>query len=175
MTFARQNKNQQERRQAERAANLRALCMPTRSINRGSYEGSTRGAAPKTEAYRNARLLSMARDERCLMQVPAVCTRGTSTTVAAHSNLSVHGKGGARKADDCYSVWACSACHGWLDQGPATAAAKEAAFLAGHMRQVLEWRLIAGDPARTEAERRAASEALTKLNATPATSPFAGL
>jgi hypothetical protein len=75
-----------------------------------------RGGAPKTEPQRNPALLAMARGQRCLLQVPGVCQPDPTTTVACHSNQSVHGKAGARKADDHWHVHGCAACHRWLDQ-----------------------------------------------------------
>lgn len=137
-------------------------------MRQATYAGSTATAAPKSEPYRDPVLLEMARGRPCLLMVPAVCNHRTDTTAAAHSNLSIHGKAGARKADDCYSVWACATCHiPWLDQGRASAEVKEAAFLEGHARQVLAWRLIAADATEPERYRAAARRALTRLNATP--------
>lgn len=122
---------------------------------------------PKTVQHRNPHLLSMARGMTCLLRVPGVCQGGTETTVAAHSNWAIHGKSGARKADDCYSVWSCAACHiGWLDQGKASKQDKQAAFMAGHVRQVEQWRLIATEPGAKPADKKAAAWALDLLNAT---------
>ncbi len=124
-------------------------------------------AQPKSEPRRNPHLLTLARGMFCLLLVPGVCQGGTETTVACHSNLQCHGKAGARKADDCYSAWGCMACHRWLDQGPATFEVKEAAFMAGHLRQVLEWRGIAADSQRPAKARAAVLWALGNLAATP--------
>lgn len=109
----------------------------------------------------------MARGMPCLLQVPGVCSHDRATVVCCHSNLSIHGKAGARKADDHYSVWGCAACHRWLDQGPAPKAQKYSAFMAAHLRQVLEWRAIAFDPASAPSDRSAALWALERLNSTP--------
>jgi hypothetical protein len=107
---------------------------------RGAYGGTTE-PAPKTEAYRDPALLAMAERKPCLLQVRGVCNGRTDTTVACHSNQQMHGKAGARKADDCYTVWGCSACHEWLDRGPAIASHKEAVFRHAHARQVECWKL----------------------------------
>lgn len=109
----------------------------------------------------------MARGMPCLLQVPGVCCHDRATVVCCHSNLSIHGKAGARKADDHYSVWGCAACHSWLDRGPAPKAEKYSAFMAAHLRQVLEWRAIAFDPASAPRDRSAALWALDRLNSTP--------
>jgi hypothetical protein len=167
MTFGRNLQEARERREAEKAANMAALCAPSRSLHRGTYAGATTEADPKPVEHRNAALLALAKDRPCLLMVPAVCNHRTDTTVACHSNLSVHGKAGARKADDHYSVWGCSACHFWLDFGKAASAQKEMAFMLAHARQVLGWRLIAQDRQEPESARRAAQWALDLLNATP--------
>jgi hypothetical protein len=125
-------------------------------------------AGPKTPRHKNAHLRDMAQGRDCLMRVPGTCNFDSTTTVACHSNWShLGGKGGARKADDEYTVWGCSACHGWLDQGPADAVLKELTFMRAHLAQVLEWRAIAFDTTQPERDRRAAQWALDHLNATP--------
>lgn len=137
---------------------------------RATYTGSTSGVAiPKERAYRDPALLDMARDRPCMLLIPAICNHRTDTTVAAHSNWMDHGKSGSRKADDCYSVWACHSCHLWLDPGKASAREKRFAFMAAHARQVLAWRQIAADPTEPERFRKAARRALEHLNATPVT------
>lgn len=124
-------------------------------------------AVPKSPRYLDRNLLDMARGQECLLCVPGVCQGGTETTVAAHSNWADHGKAGARKAHDIFSVWSCAACHiGWLDQGKASSAEKRAAFEAGHARQVIRWKEIAASttaPARDIASARAALVYLTSL------------
>jgi hypothetical protein len=134
----------------------------------GTYAGGTTGPAPKPIAYRDPVLLEMAKDRPCLMLVPSVCNARLDTTAAAHSNWPEHGKAGARKADDCYSVWSCAACHiPWLDQGRAPGWLKRQTFMEAHARQVLAWRLIAMDRNEPERFRKAARRALEHLNATP--------
>jgi hypothetical protein len=120
-------------------------------------------AMPKTEAIRMPALLEMARGRPCLLLVPGH-NHNPDTVVAAHSNLSIHGKAGARKADDVYSVWACAGCHSWLDQGKASAEDKARAFLAAHARQVDHWARIAADRAESPKNRKAAQAAIDTLN-----------
>ncbi len=127
----------------------------------------TAAPRPKPTAWRNRRLLDMAEGRPCLLHIPGVCNHDPATTVAAHSNLSIHGKGAHRKADDVFTVWACANCHAWLDQGPAPKADKEAAFVRAHADQVLAWRRIANDPHESEPDRRAARAALERLEALP--------
>jgi hypothetical protein len=130
-----------------------------------SFEGTTR-AVPKTTPKRNRVLLEMANGRPCLLCPPGRCACPLGSVVACHSNLAIHGKAGARKADDCYSVWGGSFIHAWLDQGGATAAVKERVFMAGHLRQVNEWRRIASDASEPDRFRKAAQWALDALNAT---------
>jgi hypothetical protein len=122
---------------------------------------------PKTELHRSRALLDMARGRPCLLRVAGVCSGRAESTVACHSNKAAHGKGGARKADDEYSVWGCFSCHGWLDQGKAPGHTKDMVFMRAHADQVLEWRRIAQDPSEKASNRLAAQWALDQLNATP--------
>jgi len=128
-------------------------------------------ARPKTEQRRNPHLLAMARGRYCLLRVPGVCIGGTETTVACHSNLSIHGKAGARKANDEYHVPGCFACHRWLDQGPADGVLKAMTFMQAHIEQVGYWRALVGDLTQPLKDRAAARWALDHLNATPVGQP----
>jgi hypothetical protein len=120
---------------------------------------------PKSTALRNPHLLAMARGQDCNMQVPGICNRNPETVVAAHSNSHVHGKAGARKADDCYVVYACSSCHSWLDQGYG-AIDKDMGLRAlqqGMVRQVRQWVDICYNPTAKQKDRDAAKWALECL------------
>lgn len=148
-----------------------AAAAPLRALTRAGVVARISGnvvALPKTCRRENRHLLDMARNMPCLFQIKDVCNGDWQTTVAAHSNWAEHGgKGGARKADDCYSAWACCDCHHWLDFGPTDGEVKKLAFLQAHLRQVTRWRVIATDPAEPEKDRAAALWALNQLNATP--------
>lgn len=63
---------------------------------------------------RDRSLLDLAYQFPCLIRLP-----GCEGTVGepAHSNQSIHGKGGALKAHDCFHVPGCRSCHRELDQG----------------------------------------------------------
>ncbi len=72
----------------------------------------------------------LARHAQCTLQVPGVClgAKGRNTVVAAHSNWLKDGKGMGYKAqadDHRMTVFACHACHAWLDQGPAPKSVKQ--------------------------------------------------
>lgn len=119
-------------------------------------------AVPKPAPYRDRALLDMARGRACLM--PRDTHAGADTTVAAHSNHMDHGKARGRKADDCYSVWACASCHTWYDQGSADRYEKRRAFDAALARQRIEWERIAVDPQEPLRLRQAARRALDYIN-----------
>lgn len=143
---------------------------PARATRASVLANCATGAQPaqKSAPHRNPHLLAMARGKPCLFRIPdGVCNFNPETTVAAHSNWAVHGKSGARKADDQYSAWCCSSCHSWVDQGDADKATKEIAFMAAHLAQVCEWRAIAASAVADPHDRRAAQWALDHLNATP--------
>lgn len=156
----------QDDRAERKARNLAALCS-TPSTRSATYSGATREAVKKPQAYRDAALLEMARGRQCLLCPPGRCICSHGSTVACHSNLAIHGKAKGRKADDCYSVWGGDAAHFWLDQSGADREEKAAVFMAAHLRQVLEWRVIASDPSEPERFRNAAQRALERLGATP--------
>lgn len=63
---------------------------------------------------RSRALLDMAYEHECYLQLPC-CVGGKGEP--AHSNQSIHGKGGAIKAHDIFHVPACRPCHAELDQG----------------------------------------------------------
>ena len=62
--------------------------------------------------YRNRKLLDLAEGQAC-----ANCGADDGTVVAAHSNMSVHGKGKSIKSHDVFTAHLCYRCHMWLDQG----------------------------------------------------------
>lgn len=121
---------------------------------------------PKSTALRNPALLAMARGQDCQFRVPYVCNGDPETVVAAHSNMSTHGKAGARKADDCYVVFACHACHSWYDQGAGARNRSESdwMFLAALERQKKLYKRIISDPSTKLKERAASAWALEKMN-----------
>lgn len=63
---------------------------------------------------RSKAILQAARGHECTMNSPA-CNHNPETTVAAHSNWQMHGKGMGCKADEIFVAFACSSCHFWLD------------------------------------------------------------
>lgn len=70
-------------------------------------------AFPKRAYVRSAKVLAACRAIPCQH-----CSRDDGTVCAAHSNWSVHGKGGHIKADDSRVAALCAGCHvPILDQG----------------------------------------------------------
>ena len=56
-------------------------------------------------------LRKTARGQQCMVRIPDVCNHNPETTVLAHLN----GAGMARKHDDMFGAFCCSACHGVVD------------------------------------------------------------
>jgi hypothetical protein len=149
----------------KRTEYIPAPAAPLRPLERSvSYAGTT-SAKPKEPPHRDPVLLEMQRGRPCKFLCVANC-RMTSgeTTVAAHEN---QGKGMGIKASDAKSAGACYPCHVWYDQSAAPRAEKRRAFMAAHLRQVLEWRVIVADTMEPERYRKAAQRALDALGATP--------
>lgn len=116
--------------------------------------------------YRDPDLLRLAQGEKCLVECHPYCLgEEGSTTVAAHSNQLIHNKSKGMKADDCMSVWCCSRCHEWLDQGPETRRKKFKLWDEAWYRQVDEWWKIADNPALKPWKVEAAKRVLAYIGA----------
>jgi hypothetical protein len=59
-------------------------------------------------------LRNSAKGQDCTLQFQGVCNHDPATTVLAHLPSPVKGMG--NKGDDFHAVFACSACHAYLDQ-----------------------------------------------------------
>lgn len=119
---------------------------------------------PKTVPQRNPHLLRMARKHGCQIRSEPECwLDDTSTTVGAHENSSVAGKGGARKADDHRMVYACFWCHAAYDQGPASREEKRHLFAAALKRQIRLYEEIIKSHTTLPQDRKAAQWALERL------------
>lgn len=139
-----------------------------RPLRRGTYSAPQLFVtAPKHPRAENRHLLDMARGKPCLIRSP-ICNFDPETTVACHGGGVANGKGMAYKVSDALTCWGCSACNHYTDAyAGATKAQKTAAFMAGHLAQVCEWRAIAGSTQSDPRDRSAAQWALDQLNATP--------
>jgi len=87
--------------------------------------------------YRSKRLLNAARGQPCMVRIPNICNGNNETTVAAHSNQLIHGKGTSIKAHDCYIAWACNDCHAEIDQGKMDKADRQFYWQQGFERTLL--------------------------------------
>ncbi|HDR8929635.1 DUF1364 family protein [Burkholderia vietnamiensis] len=74
--------------------------------------------AKRPTVAEGAKYLAACRDEPCYLRVPGLCRRNPidETVVPCHSNQSRHGKAGAMKAKNEFTVPGCGACHAWIDQ-----------------------------------------------------------
>jgi hypothetical protein len=90
------------------------------AIARSSSSSSRpkRSSKPKRpEGYSDAKLRNACAGQPCYLCYPGVCCGRIDTVVPAHSNEAAHGKGGALKARDRFTLPACFACHHEHDQG----------------------------------------------------------
>lgn len=101
-------------RAAQKAANMAALCVPSRALARGSYGGTTAGPAPKEDA------LTSEAYRRLVAALPCKVCGIAGISQAAHPNT---GKGAGLKTDDreCFPL-CCDqpgrvGCHPKFDQG----------------------------------------------------------
>lgn len=118
-------------------------------------------AIPKQKAYRDRYLLNMARRRTCLLKIPHVCNHNPDTTVACHANWVENGKGMGMKVPDFFTVWGCSSCHMWLDQGvEATKQERQAAWWGAYKKQLKMWGMIAKDESCSQKEKRSAQNAI---------------
>lgn len=66
----------------------------------------------KPTKIRSKKIRQSARGESCSLRRPMICNQNTDTTVLAHLKGN---KGTGTKNHDIFAVYACSACHDWLD------------------------------------------------------------
>lgn len=97
----------------------------------------------KDPEYRNRKLLDLAHKiQECQLQIPVVCIGWSDHGCEpAHANnwRPVFGKGGSRKAHDCYFAAGCNPCHRELDQGKRFTGEEKFEFWSrGHDRTLLE-------------------------------------
>ena len=86
-------------------------------MKRGTSRMKSRG--PKMTPIRKS-----AKGEECTLRF-ACCNWRTDTTVWAHSNHSIDGKGMGIKARDEEGAYSCYPCHLWLDGGYVGHASRE--------------------------------------------------
>jgi hypothetical protein len=166
MTFARPSPaEQQERRDARKAANLRALCVPVSDGARGVYRTSVEcQPQPKSPALRSQALRDLAKGETCTVCMGGRCD--SATTVWAHTNTLSDNKGMGYKASDERGFFAGDECHKEIDQGAHLSPDDKAALvLQAQIRTLARLREIAGNAALKPWRVNAAQWALDQLNA----------
>lgn len=106
------------------------------------------GKGMKSSRPKSTPIRASARDQECTLRFDC-CNGRTDTTIWAHSNRAVDGKGMGIKARDEEGCYSCHACHSWLDGG-----------YAGHMpREVVD---AAFDRARAESQEILRQKGLMK-------------
>lgn len=120
----------------------------------------------KTPLWRSQHYRDMARKHGCQMRRAIGCLgEDTSTTVLAHLNAGRHGKGMGIKASDGAAVYACHACHTWVDQGPAPSDEKQQAWVGGLKRQRILLQSIVDSKTALPKDKEVAAEALERIPA----------
>jgi hypothetical protein len=92
-----------------------ALADKATALRRSSLKSRIR----KPTVAEGSKYLAACRGEPCFLRVSGVCCSigwSHESVVDCHSNQSRHGKAGARKADNIYTVPGCGPCHAWIDQ-----------------------------------------------------------
>lgn len=128
-----------------------------------SFEMTTAAPIPKRPPGRNAAFRELARGKPCMLQIPYVCSRDPETTVLAHSNSQADGKGMGMKSCDSSGVWACYACHSWLDQGGMAAVVKGLAWRRARERMQGALEDLVDSPTTKPRDREAAQWALERI------------
>lgn len=90
----------------------------------------------KKRAWHDKKMLEACRGQICYLRVTGICPcrDPEETIVPCHSNFSEHGKGGARKADDKFTVPGCFWCHAWLDTSGAPIERKRGVFAGAYRK-----------------------------------------
>jgi hypothetical protein len=102
--------------------------VPAYTMTRASTtEGSARPLKTKQPPHRSESLRQSAKGEPCI-----ACGRQDGTTVWAHSNELIHGKGKSSKAHDLLGLYLCSVCHHLLDASPSWTREQKQAFFREH-------------------------------------------
>lgn len=91
----------------------------------------------KPTVAEGSKFIDACRGEECYLRVPGVCLSfgwAHRSVVDCHSNQGKHGKGGGLKAKHWFTVPGCSACHEYIDRGPAPRAEKFALWDSAYER-----------------------------------------
>jgi hypothetical protein len=99
-----------------RAAPLARRSSSSSSLKSAGFK-KKRGRAKRPAGYADAKMRNACAGQPCYLRYPGVCCGDHLTVVPAHSNEGAHGKGGALKARDRFTLPACHTCHYEHDQG----------------------------------------------------------
>ncbi|MFM0243803.1 hypothetical protein [Paraburkholderia sediminicola] len=83
------------------------------------HSGGFKSRVKKLTVAEGSKYIDACRNEECYLRVPGVCCSigwSHDSVVDCHSNQSRHGKAGARKADNIFTVPGCGPCHAFIDQ-----------------------------------------------------------
>lgn len=97
------------------------------------------GVGGATVTYRSRKLLDLCHDTPCMADFPHQCS---GTTVPAHSNDLMFGRGASFKADDCFVAALCPDAHDYVDgrKGGWAKDEKRAAWLRAYVKtQRWQW------------------------------------
>lgn len=83
----------------------------------------------KIPHFRSKKLTDLAKGKPCMC-----CGADDGTTVSAHANSSIWGKGKGIKAHDFAIAFLCFKCHTQLDQGGMSREDADAMWLHAHVR-----------------------------------------
>lgn len=135
MTFARYITEQRERRQEQREANLRTLCLPNRSLHKGVIARCDVMAEPQPKEPEPVRDESY---RRWVASLPCYQCRIEGYSNAAHPN-SGKTKGVKRDDDECFPLCVdrpgVKGCHSRFDQFELVSRAD----MPEYERAALEW------------------------------------
>lgn len=93
---------------------------PTKPMTRKPFQRKTGMTASRKPIGRSrpktTKIRQSARDEDCTLMLTGVCNGDSTTSVWAHSNRGIDGKGLGIKARDENGAVSCSACHAVYDR-----------------------------------------------------------
>lgn len=117
-------------------------------------------AIPKQKAYRDRNLLRMARGREPVVQCFMTDRDFEETTVAAHPNGCIFGKGMSIKAHDFLVIYIGFNAHSWLDQSGATRQQKESFYWYALEHQMKLYKKIIYHPFESEIATKSAKNAI---------------
>jgi len=85
-------------------------------LSSSSFDRAKKSKRPmKRSRPKTTKIRQSAKNEECLIELPAVCNYNSETVVWCHENSYAAGKGMGLKARDELGAYGCSACHAVYD------------------------------------------------------------